>query len=81
MGRQGTWIESRELAAGCRWGLGIRSGLGWNGDVMEGQGLAGDATFHDLDRDVTREWTWPNGDGDAKAGQGEDENREAGNGR
>jgi hypothetical protein len=42
--------ESRELAAGCRWELGSGSGLGWDGDLMEGQGVAEDVTFRNLDR-------------------------------
>jgi hypothetical protein len=46
--------------------------------MMEGQGVLGDATFHDSDRDVTAAGTWHDEDGDAKAWQGEDEDREAG---
>jgi hypothetical protein len=42
--------ESRELAAGCGWELGSRSRLRQDGDVMEGQGIVQDVTFHDLDR-------------------------------
>jgi hypothetical protein len=34
---------------GCGWGLGSRSGLGWDGDMMEGQGVVEDATFRDSD--------------------------------
>jgi hypothetical protein len=40
--------------AGCGWGLGRGSGLGQDGDTTEGQGMAGDRTFRDSDRDVTR---------------------------
>jgi hypothetical protein len=50
-------------------------------DAIEGQGMAQDATFHDLDRDVTRARTWCHEDGDAKAWQGEDEDRKAGSQR
>jgi hypothetical protein len=49
MGEQGMRMESRELTAGCGRGLGSRSRLGWDGDMMEGQGIVGDATFHDSD--------------------------------
>jgi hypothetical protein len=73
--------ESRELVVGCGWGLGRGSGLGQDGDTTEGQGMAGDVTFHDLDRDVGRVWTWHHEDRDVKAWQDEDENREAGNWR
>jgi hypothetical protein len=41
--------ESRELAAGCGWGFRSGSGLRQHSDVMEGQGMAEDATFHDSD--------------------------------
>jgi hypothetical protein len=71
-------MESRELMAGCRQGLGSGSRLGWDGDVMEGQGMAGDMTFHDSVRDVTRAGTGHDEDGDAQAWQGEDKDREAG---
>jgi hypothetical protein len=47
---RGTGAESRELAAGYGWELGSGSGLGKDGDVMEGQGAAEDATFRDSDR-------------------------------
>jgi hypothetical protein len=47
---RGTGVESRELAAGCGRELGSGSGLGWDGDVMEGQDAAEDATFRDSDR-------------------------------
>jgi hypothetical protein len=50
MDGQGMGAESREPAAGCGWGLGSRSRLGQDSDVMEGQGKVGDATFHDLYR-------------------------------
>jgi hypothetical protein len=43
------WMKSRELVAGCGWGLGSTSGLGRDGDMMEGQGAMEDATFHDSD--------------------------------
>jgi hypothetical protein len=49
--------------------------------MMEGQGMVGDTTFHYLDRDVTRVGTWHDADGDVKAWQGEDEDREARNPR
>jgi hypothetical protein len=42
-----------------------------------GQGMVGDVTFHDSDRDLTRTRTWPNEDRDTKACQDEDEDREA----
>jgi hypothetical protein len=38
-------------------------------------------TFHDSDRDVTRLGTWRIEDGDIKAWQGKDQDREAGNQR
>jgi hypothetical protein len=41
--------------------------------------VAGDMTFHDSDRDVARAGTWHDEDRDAKGGQDEDEDREAGN--
>jgi hypothetical protein len=72
-------MESRELTAGCGWGLGSRSGLGQDGDVMEGQGMAGDVTFCHSDRDMVRVGTWHNEDRDAKAWQDEDKDREARN--
>jgi hypothetical protein len=62
-------------------GFGSRSRLGRDGDAMEGQGIAGDGTFHDLDRDVARVGTWRDEDRDAKAWQDGDEDREAGNWR
>jgi hypothetical protein len=80
-GRQGTRTESRELAAGCGRRLRSGSGLGWDGDGTKGQGVAGDATFRDSDRDATRVGTSPDEDGDVKAWHGEDEGREAGNRR
>jgi hypothetical protein len=43
-------MESREHAAGYGWELRSGSGLGWDGDAVEGQGAAEDATFHDSDR-------------------------------
>jgi hypothetical protein len=49
--------------------------------MMEGQGVAEDMTFHDLDRDVTRARTWHDEDGDAKAWQGEDEDGKPGSWR
>jgi hypothetical protein len=42
--------ESTELAAGCGWDLGSGSGLGRDGHMTEGQGIAEDATFRDSDR-------------------------------
>jgi hypothetical protein len=48
---------------------------------MEGQGMAGDVTFHDSDTDVARTGTWCDEDGDAKAWQDGDEDREARNQR
>jgi hypothetical protein len=45
-------MESSELTVVCRWGLGSRSRLRQSGDTMEGQGIAGDTTFRDSDRDV-----------------------------
>jgi hypothetical protein len=50
MDRQGMGAESRELVAGCGRELGSRSGLGRDGNAMEGQGIAEDVTFHDSDR-------------------------------
>jgi hypothetical protein len=81
VGTQGMWTESRELAAGYRWGLGSRSRLRQDGNAMEGQGMVGYVTFHDLDRDVTRAGTRHDEDRDVKAWQGKDKDREAGNWR
>jgi hypothetical protein len=78
MDGRGMGAESRELVAGCGRGFGSKSGLGRDGDAMEGQGVVGDATFRDSERDVTREGTRHDEDGDAKAWQGESEDREAG---
>jgi hypothetical protein len=49
-----------------------------DGDVMEGQGMVEDVTFHDSHRGVTRVRTWRYNDGDAKASQGKDEDRKPG---
>jgi hypothetical protein len=38
-----------------------------DGNVMEGQGVAEDTTFHNSDRDVTRVRTWHDQDQDTKA--------------
>jgi hypothetical protein len=73
--------ESRELIAGRGWGLGHGSRLRWDGDATEGQGVVGDATFRKSDRDVTRAGTRHDEDGDTKACEGEDEDREAGDWR
>jgi hypothetical protein len=48
---------------------------------MEGQGIVGDATSHDLDRDMGRAGSWLDEDGDPKAWQDDDEDREARNQR
>jgi hypothetical protein len=40
--------------------------------------MVGDLSFCDSDRDVTRVGTWHDEDGDMKAWQGKDEDREAG---
>jgi hypothetical protein len=72
-------MESRKLVVGCGWGLGSGSRLGWDSNVMEWQGMVGDMTFHDADRDVTRAVIEDDEDWDAKAWQDEDEDREAGN--
>jgi hypothetical protein len=81
MGGQGMQTESRELTVEYRWGLGNGSRLGWDSDMMEGQGVVGDGTFHDSDRDVTSAGTWHDEDGDTKAWQGKDKDREAGSWR
>jgi hypothetical protein len=73
--------ESRELMVGYRWGFGSSIGLGWDSNMMEGQGMVGDATLHDLDRDVARAGTWYNEDRDVKAWQGDNKDREAQNWR
>jgi hypothetical protein len=70
-------MESRELTVRSGWGLQSRSGLGWDGDVIERQGMAGDMAFGDSDRDVARAGTWRDKDEDPKAWQDEDEDREA----
>jgi hypothetical protein len=70
--------KSRELTAGCARGFGSGSGLGRDGDAMEGQGAMEDATFLDSDRDVTRVGTRHNKDRDVKVWQGGYEDREAG---
>jgi hypothetical protein len=49
--------------------------------VIEGQGIMGDITFHNLDRDVARAGIWHDEGRDARAWQGEDEDREARNWR
>jgi hypothetical protein len=77
IGRLQMRMESRELVAGSRWGLWSRSGLGWDGNTMERQGMAGDIAFHDSDRDVARAGTWRNEDKDLKACQDKDEDWEA----
>jgi alpha-amylase/alpha-mannosidase (GH57 family) len=66
---------------GCGRGLGSGGRLGWDGDMMERQGVAGDMTFRHSDRDVARTGTWHDEDGDTKAWQDVDEDREAGNWR
>jgi hypothetical protein len=48
---------------------------------MEGQGIVGDTTFHDSDRDMAKVGTWYGKDWDMKAQQDEDEDREARNWR
>jgi hypothetical protein len=75
------WMELRELVVRCGRRLGGGSGLRWDSDAMEGQGMVGDTTFHDLDRDMARVGTWCDEDGDVKAWQDEDKNRQARNWR
>jgi hypothetical protein len=55
------------------------SGLRWDSDMMEAQGMAGYRTFYNSGRDVARMGTWHDEDGDTKAWQDEDEYREARN--
>jgi hypothetical protein len=55
MDGHGKGTESRELTAGCGWGLSGRNGYGLDGDVMVGYGIAGDVTFRDSDRDMARQ--------------------------
>jgi hypothetical protein len=74
-------MVSKELAVGCRPDFGSGSGLGQDSNVPEGQGVAGDATFRDSDRDVARAGTRHDEDRDAKAWQDKDEDTEAGNRR
>jgi hypothetical protein len=50
MDGRGMGAESRELVAGCGRELGSGSGLGWDGDAAEGQGVVEDMTFRDSDR-------------------------------
>jgi hypothetical protein len=47
--------------------------------MVEGQGMVGEVTFCDSDRDVTRVGTRHDENSDAKAWQGKDEDRGAGN--
>jgi hypothetical protein len=47
--------------------------------MMAGQVTVGDITCHNWHRDMGRIGTWHDEDWDAKACQGEDEDREAGN--
>jgi hypothetical protein len=47
-------MESRELMAWCEWGLGSGSRLGRDGNMTGEQGVVGDTTFRDSDRDVAR---------------------------
>jgi hypothetical protein len=72
-------MESRELIMRCRWGLRSGSRLGQNGNMTEGQGMVGDMTFRDSDRDVTRVGTWHDEDWGTKAWQDEGKDRDAGN--
>jgi hypothetical protein len=63
---------------GCRWGFGSGSGLGGDSNTTEGQPMAVDMTFRNLDRDMTRVGTRHDEDRDAQAWQCRDEDREAG---
>jgi hypothetical protein len=65
----------------CRWELGSGSRLGQDSNATEGQGIMGDVTFHNLDRDVARAAIRHGEDRDARAWQDEDEDREARNQR
>jgi hypothetical protein len=66
---------------GYGWDFRSRSRLGWDSDMAEGQGIAGDITFHDSDRYVARVGTWHDEDRDVKAWQDNDEDQDTRNQR
>jgi hypothetical protein len=74
-------MESRELIIVYRWELGSKSRLGQDDDVIEGQGIVEDVTFHNSDRGIARAGTWHDEERDMKVWQAKDEDREVGNQR